>query len=86
MGYLFNLRYVSGLVAPVVNLLPPIGDHRPPYLVSCDAWQESPTPSSWKQIKGRYIPILFDFGSGTREHQVSSTVLIVFVQLIVFQT
>ena len=66
MGFLFNMRYVSGLVAPQIALLPPVGNVRPQFLVSREEWNDRLSMWTKQQITGRYIPVLLDFGNCTR--------------------
>ena len=66
IGYRFDLEYVSDILPPECIPLPPVGKHRPHYLVSSDAWQDRPETSSRKRITGYYMPMILDFGNGTQ--------------------
>ena len=65
IGYIFNLPYPSDYLPPDLAILPP-NDHYPPYLVSCEAWQEPLDSFMWKHITGRFVPVILDLGNGNK--------------------
>ena len=72
IGYLFDVvgQVSKSLRPPECAMLPPAGDHCPDYVVSYEAWTESPSLGVRQRIQGRYYPLLGDLGNGKQVKKI----------------
>lgn len=62
----FSDEQLKEMVPPQSHIVPPLGERRPPYLVSRQEWSTETILD--RGYHGPRIPQIFDFGSGERTY------------------
>ena len=60
----FSDKQLEEIVPPECHIVPPIGERRPPYLVSRQEWLCEKVLD--KAYRGHIVPQILDYGSGKR--------------------